>query len=768
MNNVRTEKPTVTRRGFLKATAAMGAAAVAVTGPAQILTKSSKSVQAAQTEEEQRIPTMCAMCGPSGGCGIYARVKNGKFVGIEGMAESPLNKGKNCPKAHAAPQWVYSPDRIRYPMKRVGEKGEGKFERITWDEAIETISKTLLEQKEKYGPESLASLSPARRTYSSYLCRFLTTHGSPNYGHSGICAMQKAFGFAYTLGNTAVSPDYKNSDLIIIWGKQPVFSGASKGGVKDIVDAKQRGARIIAIKPTIEGDSALADVWVPVRPGTDAALALGMLNVIINENLIDADFVANWCYGYEELKAHIQQYTPEWAETICGVPAQQISDVAREYATTKLATIDHGNGFEHAPACNDAIRAVASMIAITGHFDRKGCNFVGTGNKMPKVKSVTLDERFTQEWVDKLVGPEFPRALEPWIEGTSTAYRRIFDSILTEQPYAIRALFAPGSQPTVSTRDTASTIEALKKLEFFVVIDVTRTAEMDYADIVVPVATMYETDHPFETSGNWIMARNKVIEPLGEYKSDYEFWLELATKMGYGADWWNGDINACMDWQLEAFEMTYEQLRTEHPTGITYGGNDPAYEKYEKIFATKSTRIDKGAYLPQGKVALYNTTFESIGFNPMPEWRELPEGPTATPDLLEKYSLLLSDYHTCKAYNASWLRNVPYLRQVLPYPTLHINPDTAKARGIADGDWVIVQGTRGSLKLKAEYWPGCRPDTVMTLHGWWQGCQELGMEDFSLLEGGANVNYLYTAEEKAYDPIVTAMSSQALVQVTKA
>jgi anaerobic selenocysteine-containing dehydrogenase len=188
------------------------------------------------------IPTFCGMCGPSAGCGIYAHVRDGKFIRIEGMKECPLNRGRNCPKAHAAPEWVYSPDRLRYPLRRVGAKGEGRFEKIAWDEAVAMIAEKLMEQKEKFGPESLAILSPARRSYSEYLYRFLMAHGSPNYCHSGICAMQNAFSFAYTLGVPWPIAEYQNSDLIIIWGKQPVYSGASKGATRLLVEARERSS----------------------------------------------------------------------------------------------------------------------------------------------------------------------------------------------------------------------------------------------------------------------------------------------------------------------------------------------------------------------------------------------------------------------------------------------------------------------------------------------------------------------------------------------
>ena len=263
---------------------------------------------AAGASGEIAIPTFCGMCGPGAGCGIWAYVKNGRFVRIEGMHESPLNRGRNCAKAHAAPQWVYSPQRLRQPLMRVGPKGEGKFEPIAWDAALDRIAEKLIEHKNTFGPESLAVLSPARRSYSDYGYRFLMAHGSPNYGHSGICAMQNSFSYAYTLGATWPVADYRHCDLLIIWGKQPIYSGSSKGGTQSLLAAKKRGAKIIAIKPSMEPDAALADIWVPVRPGTDAALALAMLHVVIHENLLDTAFISRYCQGFEELSAHVRTF----------------------------------------------------------------------------------------------------------------------------------------------------------------------------------------------------------------------------------------------------------------------------------------------------------------------------------------------------------------------------------------------------------------------------------------------------------------------------
>jgi anaerobic selenocysteine-containing dehydrogenase len=724
--------------------------------------------EVAKANGENVIPTVCGMCGPGGpggGCGIYAFVKNGRFVRVSGMDESPVNKGAICAKGHAAPQWVYSPDRLMHPMKRIGQKGEGKFEKISWDDAVGHIAEVLSHQKKAYGAESLAVLSPARRSYSQYLQRFVLAHGSPNYGHSGICAMQMSFAFRYTLGDRPVA-DIQQSDLIIYWGRQPIYSGPVARPARAFIAAKQRGAKIIAVKPSVEPDVGFADIWVPVRPGTDAALALAMLHVIISEDLIDHAFVEKWCYGFERLKTHVRQYSPQWAEAISGVPAAQIADVAREYATTPRAAIDLGNGVEHAPSANDAIRSVAALMAVTGHLDRPGTNIFPLPPK-PVPKDITLGERCTHDLLNKLVGPEFPIAFQPFWEGPTSAYYRILESVVTEKPYPIRGLIAPGTQALVSTRGTKNVLAALKKLDFFVVADVARTADMSYADIVMPVATSYEVDHPFQMVTGWLMANNRVIEPLGPVKSMFEFFLDLGKAMGYGDDFWHADMDAALDDQLEPMNLDMATLR-QKPTGVLFPSIPLKYEKYETVFKKPSTRLDRRPFLPQGKVALYNTSFEAAGFTPLPEWREPPESFSATPELTKTYPLILSDYHTSKNFSASWQRNVPLLREIQPDPVIHIHPNAAAARRIKNNDWVKVTSPHAWMKVKAELYPGIRPDTVMILHGWWQGCRELGFEDYPLTDGGANVNTMYSVDPaKAYDPLITAMTSQTLVQVEK-
>jgi anaerobic selenocysteine-containing dehydrogenase len=300
---------------------------------------------------------------------------------------------------------------------------------------------------------------------------------------------------------------------------------------------------------------------------------------------------------------------------------------------------------------------------------------------MPRTQSLSMPERYTQEMVDKLVGPEFPIPFQPFFEGTTSAYYRVLDSVLTGKPYPVRTIIAPGTQPAVSTRGTKRVLEALKKVDFYVVVDVMRTADMDYADIVLPTTTTYEADHPFEARADWAMARTRVIEPLGDFKSIFDFFLELAVRMGYSGDFWDGDTEAMQNFQLSNFGMTLGELRG-YPTGKTYespaGGR--TYENYTRAFSARSLRFGRTPFLPDGKVALYNTAFEQEGFSPLPDWHEMPESPTGTPELLGEYPLLLSDYHTSRNFSAAWQRNVPLLRGTEPYPLLHIQPQRRGAR----------------------------------------------------------------------------------------
>ena len=489
----------LTRRAFLQGTAALGATA-ALSGCAgqETLEPSSAGVPAVEAGEAEVRHAWCQMCGPACTyCSTLCYVKDGRWTNVEGNPEAGNNWGLGsrtiCAKGNSAMQVPYSANRLMYPMKRTGEKGEGKFERITWDQAIEEIAAKLKEQKEKYGPESLGILSPqAWAVIQTLGRRFLNVHGSPNYMHSAICAMQRAASKVISIGKPSDTypGQLDKTELLVIWGANPENSEINRGKPAEIVDAMQAGMKVIDIRPMREGLGSKADIWVPVRPGTDLALALAVLNVICKEGLYDYDFTTNWCNGFDKLAEHVAQFTPEWASPITGVPEEQIYEIARMMGTAKPMGILYGNGIgDQANDGNWACICICLIEAITGNLDIPGGG--GAGMTLPpsliKTNAIEMlterleatpedEEKGYFPGMSKLVANEFPR----WYQnkdtfgggpGPTSAYFKAFMSILTEEPYPLRCVIGQNSNPLSATRQPKKIIEALKKLEYYVVVD---------------------------------------------------------------------------------------------------------------------------------------------------------------------------------------------------------------------------------------------------------------------------------------------------------
>jgi thiosulfate reductase/polysulfide reductase chain A len=768
----------LSRRTFLKATGALGAAVALADGPRRLL---SKDVALAQDEGAQIIPTWCHGCTTTKtNCAVLCHVEDGKFVRIEGNPDAGNNWGLGstslCVKAHSAMQYAYAPNRILYPMKRVGEKGEGKFERITWDEALDTIAAKLKEVKDEYGPEAYGWLSPESFPVSALARRFLNVYGSPNYLHSAICATNRRAASAVTVGFQSEAPDdWSNSNLIVIWGSNCENSSVNRGKPNAILDAVQKGVQLIDIRPMMNPMGSKADVWLGIRPGTDCALALAILNVIITEKLYDVEFVSEWCYGFEKLEAHVQQYTPEWAATVTGIPTEKIVDVARMMATIKPMCISTGNGVGD-QACDGTatIMSIRLISALTGNIDVPGAigSSIPVGPSLIPTKGInSLADRTTPDILDKLGWPEFPR----WYQkagSTTSAYFKGMNSILTGEPYPLRVVCGQHTNPFGATRQPKVVAEALKKLDFYFVMDIYWNPSTPYADIVLPASSLYERDHQFGVKnmpeGTWIGIRNKILEPQGESRSDWQFWLDLGVKMGYGEDFWNGSMDDCLREQLEGSGVTLEELRAA-PTGIfvarTEPPSPPTYRKYAQLFKN----------LPHGKVQCYN---EMIGGKEdcmgtgtlpyLPEFKGAPESIAGTPELTAEYPLVLSDVHADRRCQHSSLINLPYLRELQPYPWVRINPATAKKYGINDGDWMKVESPNGWIKMVAEYFEGIAPDVLMTRRGWWLECEELDLPAYGIGDGGSEVNVMYNTDIDLFDKFASQMPKQTLVKISKA
>lgn len=733
------------------------------------------------------IPTFCHGCGAAKPrCAVICHVKDGRFVKVEGNPEAFNNWGLGstslCAKGNTGMQYVYARDRLQYPMKRVGEKGEGKFQRITWDEALDTIAFKLKEAKKKYGAESFGILSPELwPVLATVGRRFLNVYGSPNYLHSAICATPRRAAATVTIGFSSTTPDnFENSKLIVNWGANPENSSPNQGQPYAILNALEKGAKLIDIRPMLDPLGAKADIWLPIRPGTDCALALAILHVIIGEKIYDARFVADWCYGFDKLAEHVRGFSPEWAGPITGIPATKIREVARMMATIKPMFLKTGNGIcDQATDGTSTIMATSLISAITGNLDVPGGYYNGAlpaGESLIKVNRIsTLTEKAPPDLVNKLVAPEAPLWYQKpgyWEGGPTSAYYKGLMSILTGKPYPLRVLQASCTNPLSATRNPRKVAEALKKLDFFFVMDVCRAPHLDYADIVLPACTDYEHSHQIEVrnrrEGTWIGIYNKVVEPPGECRSDWQFFLDLAVKMGYGSDFWNGDMDTCLREQLAPSGITLENLRNS-PRGIfikrTSPSPEPEYRRYAALF--------RG--LPHGKVQCYNEFIggkdnnEKSGKLPfLPTYIGPPEGLAQTPELARDYPLILSDVHAHRLSQHSFLQDIPYLRELRPYPWIWINPATARRYGIADGDWVKVESPHGWCRFQARYFEGISPEVLMTKRGWWQSCEELGVPGYAAGDGGSEVNNLYNSDPARFDKFYSQMAKQTLVRISKA
>lgn len=799
--------PNISRRSFVAAGAALAGMAAASAGlgtPLLSQAEEAASGEGMQSEYEglEVRHAFCQMCGPARThCSTLCYLKEGRWVNVEGNPQAGNNWGRGsrtlCAKGNSAMQVMYSPTRLEYPMKRTGEKGEGKFERITWEQAIEEISAKLLEQKEKYGPESYGVLSPQYYAVLGTLGRrFLNVHGSPNYLHSAICNSQRMFSNLITLGgpnhmacNKTMPGQLGKTKLIVNWGYNSENSGINQGNPNGRLNAMEKGAQSIDIRPMRDALASHSDIWVPVRPGTDCALAMAVLNYIISNDLYDHDFVDNWCDGFDELAASVADCSPEWAEEITGVAAAQIEQISEMMGTIKPMAIFCGNGIgdqqndgHWAQACIDLIEAITGNIAIEG----------GAGAAAPGAPSLIKTNPFdvltdrlpaseedeANGWmpgVAKLVAPETPRWFQTMVtqeSGPTTAYYKGLLSILTEEPYPLRCVFAQSSNPLTATRQPKTIIEALKKLELYVVMDTEWNSSCDYADYVLPACVNYESDKQFATKnskdGTWIGINQKIQEPLGESMSDWDFYCKLADAMGYGDDFWHGDFDECLREQLDGSGFTLEELRekgqifVERTEEFTPG--EAKVQNYEELFAN----------LPNGKVQCYNSwiagkpnNLDTGELSGVPVYNGPAESIAGTPDIAAEYPLVFSDVHAYRLCNHSYYVNVPYLRELQPEPWFKINPATAQKYGIEDGDWCRVESPHGWVKLVARYFDCIAPDVLMARRGWWEDCQELGLPGYGCEDGGSEVNVLYDDDPNNYDPFHSGMSKQTLVKIEK-
>ncbi|MCK4395774.1 molybdopterin-dependent oxidoreductase, partial [candidate division WOR-3 bacterium] len=420
-------------------------------------------------------------------------VERDSVIAIQGDPTDPESKGELNIRDKKMKKILYAPDRLKYPMKRVGEKGEGEWERISWDEALTTIANRLNEIKKKYGAEAIDFHHGHYHSgdiIGPYLTRLANLIGTPNVTNpSHVCHLPRVFlQYRFDFG-VVVPPDVAHTNCMIIWGGNP--KATNKPQEIAIREARERGAKLIVIDPRVTPYAEEADIHAQLRPGTDGALALSMMNVIIKEGLYDREFVDKWTVGFEKLEKHIEEYPPEKVEEITWVPAEKIRRMARMYAMTKPACISPRNALDQNTNASCSIRAIDILMAITGNIDIKGGNVIIVPLSLG-LTDVKLFEKLPSEALEKKIGANkclYSKMSTTWPAAHTPS---LWNAILYDDPYAVKAMFIMAANPAVTCANTNVVVKALKKLDFFVVVDIFMTPTAKLADIVLPACTFLE------------------------------------------------------------------------------------------------------------------------------------------------------------------------------------------------------------------------------------------------------------------------------------
>jgi cysteine desulfurase NifS len=648
--------------------------------------------------------SICGIC--PAGCWVEAGLHNGRLVDIRPDAGHPL--GMICRRGEHAPEIVHSEHRLRHPLRRKGPRGTYEFERISWDDAYDLIVEQLNRIKAESGPEAVAVYT-GRGAFELSLCDMfqpqgvavssassvLFPFGSPNtMGVGALCYVSFAMIAPHvTMGRMLIDMfvDMENAELLVVWGANPATDSPPLDMYR-LEAAAKRGAQIVVIDPRrTETVRSTGAEWIPIRPGTDGALALSMIFVMFEEELHDEDFAENWCHGFEELQAYVQHFSPEVAAEITGIPAETIRGLARRICHATGACPVMYTGLEYSNSGVQAIRAVHTLFALAGQLDVPG----GIGLAM-------RDTHFPINRSCNQGNPDLNRAVARDKFPVYSDYRGeshasgLVESVLHGRPYRIRGLIIHGASLLTSWPQTPIWRETLDKLDFLVTIDRQRTADSAYADIVLPATTMFEIDS-YMVYGPIFRLREKTIEPVGEARNDYLIMAELARRLGYGERYPQTEAEMIAQ-ALQGSGYTIDDVRK---AGGWVQKHVPMveYKKWQK----GSLRADgkPGFETPTGKFEIRSTVLEEYGYEPLPKYTEPTEGPVGSPQIARQYPLVLNSGARIQTDFRSQHHGIKGLVTDWPEPAVEMNKQDAAARHIEHGDLVEVQSPRGAVRLRA-------------------------------------------------------------------
>jgi formate dehydrogenase (coenzyme F420) alpha subunit len=649
-------------------------------------------------DKTKEILTDCTLCYHS--CGTRVTVTGGRAVKVEGLESHPINHGKLCPKGEAMLEHIYGPDRLKHPMKKVN----GKFERVSWEQALDEIGDKLTQLKTDYGPQTLGvfsgSIGVENLEMAGLTQRFKAAFGSPNFfSVESVCYRMRIRTRQITFGKYPT--EELDSKLYLLWGHNP---DASDFPLKLAIEKNlPLGSKLVVIDPRRIPLADKADMYLKIRPGTDGALALAMIHVIINENLHtrNREFIDAYTFGFDQLVEHVQKYTPEWAEKITWIPADQIRKLSRLFAEIKGAGIYQGTCTQDQTANGtQSSRAFSVLQVITGNINVPGGWVISPrlafGNVGMKVEG------------EPLGADQFPLFFEVW--GRKSPYGVV--TVVPESiPEKLKAFYVVGGNPLMSMPDTNAFREAFRKLELLVVHDMHMTETAREAHYVLPacshiekwgVAYTYNVCHclPF------LMLRKQCIEPLYESRSEWWVYTELAKRLGMEESFpWKSE-EELVRFELGPSKLSFDHLLNEKPEGDFY--QKKTYQNNDNLFATPSRRIE-----------LYSQALEHIGFDPLPTYQEPERSPlSASKAFFDEFPLILSTGHRNYYFTHSQHRNVKTLKDKVPEPETEIGPETADKYQIKNGDWMIIKTNTGQVKMKARVDDRVSEGMVFVPHGW--------------------------------------------------
>ncbi len=655
------------------------------------------------------IKSCCSICGHNQ-CGVLVEVEDGRVKSVMPDKTDVMSGGSICPKGLASPEIMYHPERLKHPLISVGKRGEGKWREASWDEALGLIAAKLGAARREWGPESVVfDRGTNRGSWIKVFARFSRAFGTPNWTETGgaTCYLPRSVSQVLTFGGRTLEwPDFENSQCILVWGVNSPANWPLKS--RKLMMARKRGAKLIVVDPVLGNIASKADIWLPIRPGTDAALLLGFLNIIVGQKLYDEPYVAKHCIGFEALRERVAQYPPPKVAEITWVPEDQIVKAAKLYASSRPSSITIGNTFDETVDPIQSARAISILAAVTGNIDVPG------GNVFPStVGQVSIEaDEFTgiaalpdRVWKKRIGASKFPiLSANLGVTEPLAHWPTLIDTINTGKPYQIRAIFMMGSNPALALANTTRVVDALKKVDFISVTDLFMTDTAKMADIVLPAATWLEQDGLVDSAqATWgpLRVRRKVAT-YEEAKSDVWIILELAKRLGLTGLW--GSEREFLDYILSPLGMTFGELSAGD--GVVLTKPEPGRRLAGK-FAT-----------PSGKIELYSERLGKWGYDALPFYREPVESPYSTPEMAKEFPFVLTTGRRTSLFFHSAHRNIRTLRDVNPDPIAEINTRTGAELGIGNGDWVQVGTPRGRAKFRAKLTEGISPKVVAVQHGW--------------------------------------------------